>query len=86
MTRLLTIAFLLSATPAIAEECFVVIAPVAPGSTVGAPAAIAALKVNRCTGETWVLSLMTVPGTPGGRAWRWTPISNESNEAVWPRQ
>ena len=37
-----------TATP---QECFQVIAPVAPGGTVGAPSAIAALKVNRCTGE-----------------------------------
>jgi hypothetical protein len=84
MTLLLTIAMLLLATPAMAEECFVVIAPVAPGSTVGTPAGIAALRVNRCTGETWVLSLLNVPGKPGGTAWRWTPISVEHNEAVWP--
>jgi hypothetical protein len=83
MARLLTIVLLLLAGPALAEECFVVIAPVAPGSTVGAPPAIAALKVNRCTGDTWVLSLMTVGK---GNVWRWTPVSHESNEAIWPRQ
>jgi hypothetical protein len=83
MSRLLTIVLLLLATPtAMADECFVVIAPVAPGSTVGAPPGIGALKVNQCTGETWILSLMTVPSK--GRAWRWTPISVEAYEAVWP--
>jgi hypothetical protein len=86
MTRLLTIALLLLATPATAEECFSVIAPVAPASTVGAPVAAAALKLNRCTGETWILSWLTIPGKPGGNAWRWTPIHDEDHEALWPNQ
>jgi hypothetical protein len=86
MIRLLTIALLLFATPAMAEECFLVIAPVAPGSTVGVPSAIGALKVNRCTGESWVLSLIGVrqAGGTSGNAWRWTPINTEHSEAVWP--
>jgi hypothetical protein len=71
------------AQAATTQECFQVIAPVAPGATVGAPLAIAALKVNRCTGETWVLSWLTIGK---GQAWRWTPISSESTEAVWPGQ
>jgi hypothetical protein len=89
MSRLLTVVLLLLATPVMADECFTVIAPVAPGSTVGAPPGIGALKVNRCTGETWVLTLITVPtvaGKSGGTVWRWTPITVESHEAVWPHQ
>ena len=84
IARLLMFAPLLLATPVAAEECFQIIAPVAPASTVGTPPAVAALKFNRCTGETWVLSLLNVPGKPGGNAWRWTPISDEQHEAVWP--
>jgi hypothetical protein len=70
-----------TATP---QDCFQVIAPVAPGGTVGAPPAIAALKVNRCTGETWVLSLLSGIGSSKGQAWRWTPLSSEPYETVWP--
>jgi hypothetical protein len=81
MSRLLTVVLLLLATPVMADECFTVIAPVASGSTAGAPPGIGALKVNRCTGETWVLTLITLAG---GTVWRWTPIVVEPREAVWP--
>jgi hypothetical protein len=84
IVRLLMFAPLLLATPVTAEECFQIIAPVAPASTVGTPAAAAALKLNRCTGETWVLSLLNLPGKTGANAWRWTPISEEQHEALWP--
>jgi hypothetical protein len=69
-----------TATP---QECFQVIAPVAPAGTVS-PTVLGALKVNRCTGETWVLSLLSGIGSSKGQAWRWTPVSSEPYEAVWP--
>jgi hypothetical protein len=78
MTRLLTIVLLLLATPAMAEECFEVIAPIAPPGTAVAPRTAAALKLNRCTGETWVLS----PNIHGGNTWRWTPVYNDDHEAI----
>jgi hypothetical protein len=79
--RLLIIALLLLATPATAEECFQVVVPGASGA--GIDSSMGALKVNRCTGETWVLSLIAISG---GNAWRWTPITTDAREQVWPQR
>lgn len=78
MARLLTIVLLLLATPAMAEECFQIIAPIAPAATTGASRTVAPLKLNWCSGETWVLS----PDIRGGNTWRWTPVYNDEHQAI----
>jgi hypothetical protein len=44
------------------------------------------VKVNKCTGETWVLvRTMLVPAkqsAPEQLAWRWRPLATEAGEAV----
>jgi hypothetical protein len=78
MVHSLTIVLLLLAAPAMAEECFQIIAPIAPAATTGASRTVAPLKLNRCTGETWVLS----PDIRGGNTWRWTPVYNDEHQAI----
>jgi len=78
MAYLLTIVLLLLAAPAMAEECFQIMAPIAAGATTGASRTVAALKLNRCTGETWVLSL----DFRGGNTWRWAPVYSDEHQAI----
>ena len=84
MLRIAT-ALILAATPAVADECFQVIAPVAPAGTVGVPAAVGAIKLNKCTGETWMLSQMATQTSKGAPAviFKWTPIPVEDSAAVF---
>jgi hypothetical protein len=41
---------------------------------------LGAIRVNKCTGETWVLSRVTLGS--GAYALRWYPINVEKNEAI----
>ena len=57
------------------SECFVVI------MTNSADAGnLGAIRVNKCTGETWVLSRVTLGS--GAFALRWFPINVEKSEAL----
>jgi hypothetical protein len=73
---------------AIAQEsrpsgaCFDFVSPqqgVTPGSV---------LKINRCTGESWMLTRTRLsepkPNSPGTYAYRWVPLSHDEKEAVFP--
>jgi hypothetical protein len=62
--------------------CFDFVSPqqgVTPGSV---------LKVNRCTGESWMLTRTRLseakPGSPGSYAYRWVPLTHDEKEAVFP--
>jgi len=72
--------FALTCSPAKAQaqqpaECFVV---VMTNSTEAGN--LGSIKVNKCTGETWVLSRVTLGS--GAYALRWFPINVEKGEAI----
>jgi hypothetical protein len=62
--------------------CFDFVSP-QPGVTPGS-----VLKVNKCTGEAWMLTRTRLteakPNNPGTYAYRWVPISHDEKEAVFP--
>jgi hypothetical protein len=80
-------ALALPAGAAVAQEgkssaCFDFVSPqqgVTPGSV---------LKINRCTGESWMLTRTRLsepkPNSPGTYAYRWVPLSHDEKEAVFP--
>jgi hypothetical protein len=57
------------------SECFVVLMT---NSTEAGN--LGAIRVNKCTGETWVLSRVTLGS--GAYALRWFPINVEKGEAI----
>ena len=79
LTALMLIALTcLSASSAKAQqqgECFVVLMT---NSTDAGN--LGAIRVNKCTGETWVLSRVTLGS--GAYALRWFPINVEKGEAI----
>jgi hypothetical protein len=62
--------------------CFDFVSPqqgITPGSV---------LKVNKCTGESWMLTRTRLSeaktNSPGTYAYRWVPLSHDEKEAVFP--
>jgi hypothetical protein len=83
MLRIITVAVMCFCTPAMADDCFQIVTPIATAGSGGVPpTAGPAIKINRCTGETWMLNLVTVQNS--GAAWHWTPIGTDQTEIVWP--
>ena len=65
--------------PAPQQECFTVVMARANPPAVAVGAALGAVLLNRCTGNTWIL---TITRGPKGSAPRWHPITVESTEYV----
>lgn len=67
------------------RDCFTIVAPPAASGDIpvfGIMAVMGAIRINKCTGESWML-IKAAP-VKGSYSYRWFPIGVMNAEAVWP--